>query len=372
MDKKIRYCSRCLMPSTRPRMTFNEEGICNACVHAERKKNEIDWDERWGELEELCNEHRRNDGGYDCIVPCSGGKDGSYVAYKLKHELDMHPLCVTLAPPMPTEIGKKNLRNFIESGYDHIKITPNPDIYQQINKNGFIEQGRPKHGSVTGLCIAPLKIAINFDIPLVFYGEEGESEYGGIDYLKKQASYGRKELIDIYFSGHAPEKDWSDEFTKNELRWWTLPTDEKINEVGLTILHWSHFEHWDPKLHYKVAEKECGFTPRDERSIGTFTNFAQLDDELQDWHAYLMFLKFGFGRATSDACIEIREGRMSREKGKELIKKYDGEFPEKLFSDFLDYMDMTEEAAWNIFDKWANEEILEKRDGRWQLKYPIE
>ena len=74
--------------STRPRIEFNEQGKCNACQWSEEKKT-LDWETRQNELKEIIEKYRSRNGGFDCVVPVSGGKDGSYVSYKLKHEYGM-------------------------------------------------------------------------------------------------------------------------------------------------------------------------------------------------------------------------------------------------------------------------------------------
>ena len=99
MNEKVKVfrCTTCLNMSTRPRIGFDAQGRCNACVWSERKQT-IDWSAREKELVELLAKHKRTDGGFDCVVPVSGGKDGSYVAYNLKHKYGMNPLAVTVTP----------------------------------------------------------------------------------------------------------------------------------------------------------------------------------------------------------------------------------------------------------------------------------
>jgi len=252
--------------------------------------------------------------------------------------LKMNPLCITLAPQIPTEIGKQNLENFKKSGFDHILISPNPETYRELAIRGFKEQGRPKMPFVIGITTAVLQIALEKKIPLIMYGEEGEAEYGGASDAKRKID--RKYLIDYYYSGEDPSKYGS---------WWRLP-----DYFGwLYPTHWSKFEDWDPLKHAELAKEKCGLQTIPQ--VGTFTDYAQLDDKLQDLHAYMMWIKFGFGRATSDASIEIRAGRMTREQGLELVKKHDGEFPDKYLKDYLNYFQMTEKEFWGVIDKFKNE-----------------
>jgi len=371
-DEKIFMCKKCLTLSTRPRAEFDKEGVCNACRWSEYKSTIIDWSARWEELENLCDEYRCNDGSrWDVLVPCSGGKDGTYVAWILKNKLNMHPLCITMKPQLQTEIGRKNLEKFASSGFDHILITPNPKVYQRLAKKGLIEQGRPKMPFVIGISLLIMNFALKFNIPFIIYGEEGEEEYGGATSQIGKYMITRDYLINYYYSGHDP-REYLDEFSIDELKWWKMPSDEELEKTGLFLTHWSHYENWDPYKHYLTAKKYCGFQELSKRSIGTYTNFAQLDDELQDLHAYLMYIKFGFGRAWSDACIDIRRGAMDREQAIALVKAYDGEFPEELLPSYLDYFDMSEEEFWDTIDSFRSPDIWERKNGKWKLKFNID
>ena len=370
--EKIFMCKKCLTLSTRPRAMYDDEGVCNACRWAEAKKK-IDWKQRWETLEELCDHYRKDDGTFDCIVPGSGGKDSTTVAWKMKHELDMNPLCVTFAPQMPTEVGQKNLENWINSGFDHIMITPNPEAYRKLSIIGFKEEGRPKMPFVTGITTAIVQIAIKYNLPFIMYGEQGETEYGGDTSFDKNAFMDRQETIDVYFSGYEPDRHLGKlGLTKKDLSWWQMPAEEDFNNLGIKFTFWSWFEDWDPYDHYLFAKKHAGFQELPTRSIGTYTNFAQLDDDLQDLHAFMMFIKFGFGRAWSDACIDIRRGAMDRKQAIALVKAYDGEIPEKIIPKYCEYFEMTEKEFWDTIDSFRSPDIFEKKNGEWKLKFDID
>lgn len=366
----MKYCTKCVMPDTRPRVTFNEEGICNACEWGEIKKTKIDWTARRNELTELCNEIRGKN-MYDCIVPVSGGKDSSYVAHKMKHDCNLNVLTVTITPPLETELIQTNLKNFLSHGYDNIKITPNPIITQKINKMGFIEQGRPLLSWTTCLNTAMLQLASTMKIPLIMFGEEGESEYGGSTKLRYTPFYDVKDSIDLYTYGNDPAK-YAEEFPKNELTLWSYPPKEVLDNFKINVGHWSYFENWDPFVHYEFASDNYNLQTKPKRSTGTYSNFAQLDTPLYELHTYMMYLKFGFGRCLQDVCIDVRAGRMTREEGIELIRQYDGEFSTECVPVFLEYYQMTREEFDAVLDKHANKELFEKKDGFWIPKFVIE
>ncbi len=349
----MKYCTRCLMPSARPRITFNEQGVCNACLWTEAKK-QIEWKLRYERLREICDVFRRNS-YFDVLVPCSGGKDGSYVAWKLKHELKMTPLCITFSSPLQTEIGRTNLENFRNSGFDLIELRPNPKVYAKLCRNMFVEHARCKFPFVIAIGTAIIKEANMRGIPLIMFGEEGESEYGGSDQYAKMEFMTHDFLINVYHEGHQLTK-YLDEFKPNEILWWLPPSEDDLR--GLKVTWWSKWEDWDPEAHARLASEKTGLQMLTGGVIGSFTNYSQLDDDLQDLHMFEAFIKFGFGRATADCSIEIRRGRMSRETAIKIANEVDGQFPFELLDKYLDFLQMSESEFWKIIDKHVNREIL--------------
>ena len=372
MNKKIFWCKNCLNMSTRPRITFDDRGWCNACQWMEEKKT-FDFKPRIDELKGLLNKYRSTSGNFDCIVPVSGGKDGSYVAYNLKHKYGMNPLAVTVRPALSLEIGDKNLINFINSGYDHIHITPNPKVLNRLNKYGFIEKGFPYYGWLIAIHTAVIKTAVNFKIPLLFYGEDGEIEYGGSIESKNKALYGIDYMRRVYLEGgHQVVFDRIKEdgdITDSELSFFEFPSEEEISNLKLSFTHWSYFEAWDSYRNYVIAKEHCGLIEKEEGNIDTFTNFSQNDQALYALHAYMMYLKFGFGRATQDAGIEIRRGSMTREQALNLVKMYDNSYPHDLIDTYLEYYNMSKSEFDDVLDKYANKDLFNKIDGIWQPKF---
>lgn len=371
MTNEIQWCSTCLTMSTRPRITFDKKGRCNACVWNEKKKT-LDWPKRGFELEKLLDSHRRSGGEFDCIVPVSGGKDGSYVAYNLKYKYGMNPLAVTINPPLPTDIGKQNLQNFIDSGYPHVAVSPDPEAMRTLNRQGLIEKGFPYFGWLTAITLAPLEIAMRFDCDLVFYGEDGEVEYGGASITEGTPFRDLNYLKKIYLEdGHDIVLN-SSGLDKEKLRFYSLSDELVRAHPNLKRLNWSYFESWDPYRNYLVAKENCGLEDAESSNSGTFTNFAQNDQFLYALHTYLMYLKFGFGRANQDACIEIRRGSMTREQGLELVKIYDGIYPHEFEDVYLDYFSMQKSEFLAVLAKWANPLVVrEDEPGVWVSVYSI-
>jgi len=341
----IHYCSRCVTPSTRPRLEF-KDGICNACHHHDSKMTDIDWSVRWRELESICDKFRSSDGSFDVIVPSSGGKDSAHVSLAFRDKLGMHPLTVTFAPPIPTRIGRQTLDNHIASGFDNVHINPNPIQYRKFARDYFISHGMPKQPFVVGISSSVIRLAWQLGIQLICYGEQGEVEYGGDSTFLQQ--FTREFLVNIYYEGQTDSAKYG--------QWWRIPDQFDLDDVHVTWF--SLFEDWDPQVHAQTAHDNCGLQMLVGGSIGTFTNYSQLDDAMQDLHAFMMFVKYGFGRCTSDASIEIRRGRLTRDEGVKLVNQLDGQFPVEYLSVYLDYFEMTDAEFWETIYKFANLDIL--------------
>ena len=371
LPDEIKYCKKCTISNQRPRITFNDEGICSACSFQEAKRTQINWNDREGELLRLLDKHRRSDGGHDVIVPCSGGKDGSFVAHQLKYKYGMNPLCVTWAPLRYTDIGRRNLDRFIQSGFDHILGTPNPKVTRLLTELSFRNLGDPFQPFIYGQTNFPLQTAVNHGISLIMYGENGEVEYGGD---MKNAFSPTREITDHnkhYFSGLPPEHWEKYGLSQSDLKPFMQPDYTRIKNNSTEIHFYSYYTYWDPQENYYYCKEHTGFTPNADRSEGTYSKYASLDDRFDGFHYYLGFIKFGIGRTTSDTAHEIRDGKIDRDEGVALVKRYDGEFPGHYISEFLDYCRITRDEFDAIVDSWRSDHIWKKTDKGWELRSPI-
>lgn len=371
LPNRVKFCRTCTISNQRPRISFDESGGCSACQFQEQKKNSVDWGQRDHELGSLLDAHRRDDGEFDCIVPCSGGKDGSFVAHQLKYEYGMNPLCVTWSPLVPTDHGQRNLRRFIESGFSHSLFTPDPQVSARLSWWALKELGDPFQPFIYGQTNFPLQVSVEKKVPLIFYGENGEVEYGGDG---KNASRPTRKISDHekhYFSGLGPEY-WSERgFSEQELVPYRAPEFEKIRAVGTEIHFFGYYKEWNPQGNFYYASEHTGFLPNPERSEGTYSKYASLDDKVDGFHFYLAYLKFGIGRATSDSAHEIRDGIIDRDEGIALVKKYDGEFPEKFKQECLDFWGVTESELYELLQNWTNKKIFKIGREEIELVNPI-
>lgn len=362
----VLFCARCTLSNQRPRVVFDAESVCNACRYAERK-NEIDWVKREEQLRELLDKHRSRGSDFDVVVPCSGGKDGGFVAHQLKHKYGMRVLAVTWAPLMYTEIGRRNLDSFIASGFDHVLGTANPKVLAKLARDSFIDMGDPFQPFIYGQTNFPIQVAKSYGVNLIMYGENGEVEYGGDQTLAESPIKEITKASQHYFSGRDVTYWKSRGYTEQELRFLERPED-----TGEIEQHFFGFyTKWDPQENYYYATEHLGFQANPDRSEGTYSKYASLDDRFDGFHYYLGFIKFGIGRATSDSAHEIRDGKITRDEGIELVRKFDGEFPTKHFEEFLEYCEMTEADFDKIVDSWRSPHIWRKRGGTWELRSKI-
>ena len=371
LPDEIIFCNTCTISNQRPRISFDEAGICSACNYKKYKKNKIDWKLREKELLKLCEKFRKSSGEYDVVVPWSGGKDGSFVAHQLKYKYGMNPLCVTWAPMIYTDQGRKNLDNFIKSGFNHILGTSDPVITRKLTYLSFRELGDPFQPFIYGQSNFPLFIALNYDIKLIMYGENGEVEYGGDMKNAYIPSRTIKDYNKHYFSGIGPEFWEKYNILSRDLYPFKGPDENKINKKHLEMHFFGYYKFWDPQENFYYAQENCGFSVNNERNEGTYSKYASLDDKLDGFHYYLAYIKFGIGRATSDTAHEIRDGKISREEGVQLVRKFDHEFPKKYFKTFLEYCDLSEGDFEGIIDQWRSDHIWKKEDKKWKLRKAV-
>ena len=371
LPSEVKFCKNCTISNQRPRITFDEHGVCSACNYAEFKRTKVDWSARETELIELCNKHRKNNGEYDVIVPCSGGKDGSFVAHMLKYKYGMNPLAVTWAPLKATGLGRQNLDAFIASGFNHILGTPNPQVTRRLTNLAFTHLGDPFQPFIYGQTNFPLHMSVKHNVQLIMYGENGEVEYGGNMKNAFRPTRDIEDHDDHYFSG-LPPQFWTEHgVSEADLYPFMSPKFEDIKKNNTEIHFFGYYKFWDPQENYYYCREHTGFTPNTERSEGTYSKYASLDDQIDGFHYYLAYIKFGIGRTTSDTAHEIRDGKIDRDEGIALIKRYDHEFPRKYYKEFLEFCSITDEQVQDVIDSWRSDHIWKKIGGEWMLRKPI-
>tara|TARA_Y100000310_G_scaffold152150_1_gene151687 strand:+ start:1774 stop:2970 length:1197 start_codon:yes stop_codon:yes gene_type:complete len=383
IPEKVQWCKRCVISNQRPRIIFDDKGVCSGCLNADYKNNNIDWEARERELVELLKNHRRTDGYWDVIVPSSGGKDSGFVAHQLRYQYNMNPLTVTWAPLKYTDIGWANLQANMHSGFSNLLCTPNGKLQRKLARLCFEELGDAFHVFVLGQIAYPFQIAVKLGVPLVFYGENGEAEYAGDPEYAEKPFKPASEWVRQHFKGITfrelleyglQHKDYlnEDDYCDSDLIFYEPPPIEDIKKAGIDGKYFfSYFHKWTPQENYYYCVENTGFKPNPGRTEGTYSKYASLDDKMDGFHYYLRYIKFGLGRCMEDAAHEIRDGHITRKEGVALMRRYEGEFPKKYYKDFLEYLDITEEHFWEVVDSWRAPHLWHKVNGEWKLKHPI-
>jgi N-acetyl sugar amidotransferase len=354
---------------------FDDDGICHACKWNDIKQG-IQWKEREEALLRLLDQHRRKDGGYDVVVPGSGGKDSAFVSHVLKYKYGMNPLTVTWAPHRYTDIGWKNFQAWIyEGGFDNVLFTPNPKVHAKLTRFAFLNLLNPFQPFIIGQKNLAPKMAAAHGVKLIMYGENQAEYHNKLDEnqspLMDPRHYTGETGKKYYFGGVHQDELGQHGIGPRDLDAY-LPIDGREAErLGIVIHYMSYYLKWQPQENYYYSVENTGFEPNPERSEGTYSKYASLDDRVDGFHYYTMFIKFGQGRAMNDAAHEIRDGHITREEAVALVHKYDGEFPHKYFQEFLRYVDITEEQFWAAVDRNRSPHLWEKRDGEWVLKHRV-
>ena len=383
LDKEVKFCKNCVVSNQRPRTTFNEDGICSACQWAYEKNNTIDWKLREKELIDLLDKHRKGNGDFDIIVPSSGQKDSAIVAHQLKHKYNMNPLCITWAPSTWTSIGRENLQGFAMAGFSSIISLHDAEIHRKLCRLGFEYLGQPFSPFIYGQKAFPYHIADKYNVSLIFYGENGELEYGGSTKYKYKSKESVEEWDKFYFKGTSVSKmiDLGFEtglfnkknYKKNQFKYYMAPEQEIIKKKKIEMHWFSYFKKWLPQENYYYTSHFTNFRPNNfGRSEMTYTKYVSLDDKMEALNFYLSYIKFGMGRASRDAQQDIRMNHITRNEGVRLVHLYDDEFPKKYFDWYLSYFGINEEHFFKIIDFYRNlSNVWKKSYNKWILKHKV-
>ena len=350
----MRFCTRCVMPETKPDLSFNEEGVCHACMSYENRKS-VDWDQRHTELLEIVDRYKSKDGSnWDCIVPVSGGKDSTFQVLRML-QLGMNPLCVTSTTCDLSEIGRRNIENIKSFGVDYMEFSPNKLVRAKLNRIGLTH---------VGIFTIPVRAAVQFNVPLIVWGENSQNEYGGPAAAAENNVLTRRWLEE--FGGllgmRVTDLIGLEGIEAKHLVSYSYPTDEELQRVGVTGLFLGHYIPWDGYSNALISQAN-GFESYPTTIEGSIVNYENLDNHHTGIHDYFKYLKFGFGRATDLTCLHIRRGRMTRQDGIELVQKHDGKFPwtylGKPLDEILAPLDMTVEEFSAVCDRFTNRKIFE-------------
>lgn len=393
LPSEVVFCRKCVISNQRPSSTvefkhkadekkatigFDEDGVCDACRYHEVKDARIDWKKREDQLVALLDKFRRTDGGYDVVVPGSGGKDSAFTSHMLKYRYGMNPLTVTWAPHLYTDIGWKNFEAWSHvGGHDNLLFTPNGKLHRLLTSLAFKNLLHPFQPFIVGQRIIGPAIAAKFDIPLVMYGEN-QAEYGNNpddNYVPTmdRKFFSTQDPLEMRLGG-VPVADIIRDhgFTINDFAPYIPPSAEQLEKKNIEVHYLGYYLKWDPQECYYYAVENTGFQANSERTPGTYSKYSSIDDKIDMFHYFTTLIKFGIGRATYDAAQEIRNGKITRSEGVHLVRKYDQEFPAKYYEEFLDYVGMTDPEFWETVDRFRSPHLWEKSGNGWQLRHVVE
>ncbi len=387
---EVAFCRRCVISNQRPSSSvefehtrdskkatihFNEDGICDACHYASAKEKQIDWERRDALLRELCDRFRSRNGSYDCLVPGSGGKDSVYASHILKTRYGMHPLTVTWAPHLYTDVGWRNFQHWLHrGGFDNFLFTPDGRVHRKLTELAFRNLLHPFQPFIFGQKNYAPKMAIRMGLPLVFYGEN-EAEYGNakaenesatrdLAYFAKQGR-GAKEL---FFGGVPMSELPAHGIELGQMDAYMPANIDALASANIEVHYLGYYLRWSPQENYYYSAEHIGFEANVERTEGTYSKYNSIDDRTDPYHYWTTLVKFGIGRATYDASQEIRNHHITREEGVALVHRYDSEFPRKFFPDFMEYLSMDEAEFFAIADSFRSPHLWKKAADGWKLR----
>jgi N-acetyl sugar amidotransferase len=388
------FCRRCVISNQRPSSAvefshtkdskkstihFDKDGICDACRYAEQKNRDVDWEERRAQLAELCDRFRSRNGSYDCLVPGSGGKDSIYAAMVLKREYGMHPLTVTWAPHLYTDVGWHNFQAWLhEGGFDNYLFTPNGQLHRKLTQLAYRNLLHPFQPFIFGQKNYAPKMAQRMGIPLVFYGEN-EAEYGNpskdnseakrsLSYFAHQASANET----LYFGGVPMEELPAHGIEVGQMEPYLPGNTDELIAANIEVHYLGYYVKWVPQECYYYSSEHVGFLANDDRTEGTYSKYNSIDDKTDPYHYWTTLMKFGIGRATYDASQEVRNDHITREEGVALVNRYEQEFPRKHFPEFLTYLNMEEDEFFEIADSFRSPHLWEQTADGWTLRHRVE
>lgn len=391
LPKDVCFCKRCVISNQRPNSTvefahvanekkatinFDADGVCDACNFNSVKGREIDWIKREEDLESLLQLHRSKK-GYNVVVPGSGGKDSAYTSHVLKYKYGMNPLTVTWAPHLYTEVGWKNFESWIHvGGMDNVLFTPNGRLHRYLTRQAFLNLLHPFQPFIVGQRIIGPLIAEKFGIELVMYGEN-QAEYGNkIDENQRPTMdskfFAAPDPLALVLGGQSiSEIINSTNFSENDFTPYMPSHVRSISESKIEVHYLGYYHRWDPQECFYYAVEQTGFKVNDQRTEGSYSKYSSIDDKIDPFHYYTTLIKFGLGRASYDAAQEIRNGKITREEGVDLVRKFDDEFPDRYFQDFLDYVDITEKEFFETLDLFRPEHLWKLSGDKWSLKHTV-
>ncbi len=344
---ELHRCVRCTLPITWETLYFDDNGVCTICRHWKKKQKVINWKEREKKLLELVGEIKQrakeNNIPYDCIVPFSGGKDSTFTLWAIVEKYGLKPLVISFDHGFyrPRTIENRT-RTFRKLGVDIITFTPNWKVVKKLMLESLIRKGDFCWHCHAGIFAYPMKIAVKFKIPLLVWGEGGGEYEAYFKYEDLEETDEWKFNRRIILGMRAEDLSGFIGVELRDMEPYIYPSKEELEQVGVKSISLGNFIPWNVKEHVKIIKRELGWQEDEIESGFPGPTYEKVECMFTGIRDYIKYLKRGFSRMTHLTTLDIKHGRMSREKAMEFIKKYEGQKPKSL-EVFLDYVDITEE-----------------------------
>ncbi len=368
----MKICKRCIQPNSRPGLYFDENDVCGACLWEDEKKS-IDWESREKELFEIAEHAKKvSTSAYDCVIGVSGGKDSHKQALTARDQLGLRCLLVNSEPEDITEIGKHNIENLKNLGFDVISLRPNPILMKKMVKRDFYKYLNPVKITEYSLWSSTYIIAEKFNISLIIQGENGGLTLGtSLTGLGTDSNALKANEMNTMSSGWEEYIDEGNGISIKDLFLYNYDRKKleemKIRGIWLQyfLKEWSHSSNAEFAKEHGLIWRQENFDPSE---IGTYAPFAQLDSDLVPVNQMLKFIKLGFGQCMDHACYDVRDGKISRKKAIELVKKYDGKCSNRYIEKFCKYIGITNEEFWLVANSFRGS-MWKKNGKEWKNLY---
>jgi len=367
----MKYCKRCVQPNTLPSMYFNKEGVCGGCLYEDEIKR-IDWDARQKELHNIANWAKNNTkSNYDCAIGVSGGKDSTFQALYSRDRLGLRPLLINSEPENITELGKYNIENLKQLGFDVISLRPNPRVMKKLIKKCFYKYGNPWKITEYSLYASTYIAAYAFKIPLIIQGENVRDTLGLTDMSPGGSALNADQCNSIL----TPWKEFTgDGVEERDLFLYHYDKKKMIDEEFKGVWLSYYVKEWSQSYNYEFAVAH-GFKARphyfNPYDFGTYSSYYQLDSDLMQVNQMIKHVKFASGQCTDHACYDIRAGRIARQEAIELVRKYDGKCDIRFIKEFCDYIDISVDEFWRVVNSFRGPMWKQNEKGEWFIKNPI-
>jgi N-acetyl sugar amidotransferase len=352
----LQYCIRCCMPETQEGIKFDAMGICQACQSSEQKIH-INWVEREQKLRILFDNAKANAGtNYDCIVPISGGKDSMFQLYVLVKVYGMKPLAVTFSHNWFSETGWYNLQNALqEFNVDHIMFTPNRDLVNRLARRSLEGIGDSCWHCHAGVGAFPLQVAARFNIPLLIWGESIAEASGRASYKDPVHKFDRDYFTKVSAKLKPSEME-CEYITERDLYPFNVPELEAIEKVGVYGIHLGDYIFWDEERQTEFIREHYGW--KETEMEGAYKGYKSAECIMAGMHDFTCYLKRGYGRSTFQACLDVRNGLLTREEGFQLATKIDSERPGAL-DYYLKITGMSEDEFYDVMKSLRHKRLID-------------